>query len=342
MITGHGSTRMAWSVGYMLVGVCAVGTAGPLAPPKGIPTTTTPKPTPAAVVIASPARMTPMQPAAAATSWQTTTTMLPKSLPATVAGASTSSAPRVTIPASKSTPMTSIPTRVIRPAGNVEPLPVVTAPAVPGETVVVGEAGWNDNATCGTTSHACRARRCESCGKCSGCFACLRALWCCCKSSATVPPPLGASVRTWFNTQTEVALAEYFVLYREDFLKGDVRLNETGLRHLGGIVRRFSFSPAPVRVEPTGDPSLDRLRRQTVIDAMLCAGVNAQAAIDRVQIGGTRAEGLRYDDIDNIGQSTDRNSRGYGGGGFGGGYGGGGFGGGFGGGLGGGFGGGYR
>jgi hypothetical protein len=143
-----------------------------------------------------------------------------------------------------------------------------------------------------------------------------------------VVPPLGSAVRAANDAQRINALAEYFVVYREDFDAGAATLNPTGERHLDGIARRLRQVPVPVRVEPTGDPLLDEKRRVAVIEALGKHGVPFEDASARVIFGTTRAEGLRYSDIERV-YGRFQNSGGFGG--LGGGFGGfGGFGGGFG------------
>lgn len=124
--------------------------------------------------------------------------------------------------------------------------------------------------------------------------------------------------RQAFETQRQNALAEYFVLYREDFLYDEVELNETGLRHLDWIVRRMNQIGAPIKIEPTGKAELDELRRLKVIDSI----VKLAGDPNRVQSGTTRAEGLRSEDITTIGSRFYSTGTGFGSGGGGGGVGG--------------------
>jgi hypothetical protein len=129
---------------------------------------------------------------------------------------------------------------------------------------------------------------------------CLSFNWHCFCTPATVPPPLGANVRSVFEMQKLNALGEYFVLFREDWLAGTSTLNSTGERHFDGIVRRLGMTGAPVRVEPTGNPELDTVRRLAVVEALVRNGIPEPEAQARVVIGGTRAEGLRYSDIETV------------------------------------------
>jgi len=190
--------------------------------------------------------------------------------------------------------------------GPVEPTPATGGPVAGGPTT-----------GCATTP-ACPTARCPDCAFYKRCIL----------APATVVPPLGSAVRAANDAQRINALAEYFVVYREDFDAGAATLNPTGERHLDGIARRLRQVPVPVRVEPTGDPLLDEKRRVAVIEALGKHGVPFEDASARVIFGTTRAEGLRYSDIERV-YGRFQNSGGFGG--LGGGFGGfGGFGGGFG------------
>lgn len=152
----------------------------------------------------------------------------------------------------------------------------------------------------------------------------------CACTPATVPPPLGSSVRGAFDMQRDNALGEYFTVYREDWLNTKFVLNGTGERHVDGIIRRLGMIGAPVKVEPSGIAELDAKRVTAIVERMVQAGVPATEAGNRVTIGTTRAEGLRFHDIPNIYNKASRGNYMGGGAGGGGGMFGGGFGGGFG------------
>lgn len=183
----------------------------------------------------------------------------------------------------------------------------------------------------------CASGRCGHKSKCGPtCWGWLAMHWQCCKTPATVPPPHGANARTTFDMQRMNALAEYYVVYEEDWYVGTPHLNSSGIRHVDGIVRRFPYSGgAPVKVEPSGNAELDGLRRASAAEALVRFGVPPGEAHSRVVIGGTRAEGLRYDEVEAVyARGRIVGTAGYGGiGGYGsggnGGFGGGGFGGGF-------------
>jgi len=202
------------------------------------------------------------------------------------------------------------PRPAIRTAGAVMPLP--PPPALASEE----HFSLNPAADEGLPAVACADGKCGRGGKGGSCdcFACA-------KAPATVLLPLGTAVRSATDLQRMNALAEYFVVYREDWLENAPTLNPTGVRHLSGIVRRLGMVPAPIRVEPSGIADLDDRRRLAITGWLLEAGVSTAEAAGRVVIGGTRAEGLRYTDIERVyGREV---SGGGGGGGGGGGFGGG-------------------
>lgn len=207
------------------------------------------------------------------------------------------------------------------------PIPGAPQPAVPPPGPMTRAPGPYPMAAGGAHPMAAEpvGAGCATCGR-GGKHGPTSIFRCLC-TPATVPPPLGANMRNAFDMQRANALTEYFVLYREDWLNGSNALNTTGARHLDGIVRRFGMIPAAVRVEPTGVPALDEGRRAAVAELLVQAGVPAEEAVNRVVIGASRAEGLRYTDIEGVyGRSigTYGGGAGVGGnyGGFGGGYGG--------------------
>jgi hypothetical protein len=183
-------------------------------------------------------------------------------------------------------------------------------PAVPAAPA---EVSSRVDATCATGHCGPRSKH--------GPLSCWGCLW----TPATIPPPLGTSVRGAFDMQRDNALAEYFVIYREDFHAADAVLNRTGIRHLDGVIRRFGTIASSVKVEPTGNAALDQKRIETVVGMLVQAGIPAQEAATRVVLGGTRAEGLRNGDIEAIYRSGGIGGSGLGmnsmGGGFGGGSG---------------------
>jgi hypothetical protein len=122
-----------------------------------------------------------------------------------------------------------------------------------------------------------------------------------CKIPASGAIAHGAVVRSIFERQKLLALAEYFVVYREDFVTGTATLNDTGLRHLAGIHKRLDWIDDSILVEPTGNTKLDEQRRDAVIRALIEAGAPTGVS-GRVGSGTTRAEGLRNEDVPAVGR----------------------------------------
>ena len=181
----------------------------------------------------------------------------------------------------------------VPPVVNAAPAATTPGAGVPCETSGAGCATGKSG-----RSHCSQFDFCQDNGPRVTCREVLAFHWCCCKAKATVPPPLGANVRTTNDMMRSNALGEYFVVYREDWLAGTTNLNESGERHFDGIVRRLGQTMAPVKVEPTGIAELDVLRKVALADALIRAGVPAPEAANRVVIGGTRAEGLRNGSIE--------------------------------------------
>jgi hypothetical protein len=181
------------------------------------------------------------------------------------------------------------------PSAPAAPLPPTVAPGVgvPTEPCAAAPCG---PAACATE---CPAPAKETCRN-SGCWGGPYGFRDCARKPAVLVPPLGFSSRMAFDTQRLNALAEYFVVYREDWLKDSAVLNESGERHLGGIARRMCMTTAPAKVEPSGNPELDARRLAALSDALIRAGVPQEEAGGRVVIGGTRAEGLRGNEIETV------------------------------------------
>jgi hypothetical protein len=139
---------------------------------------------------------------------------------------------------------------------------------------------------------------CASCagGKGKGGWWGGRDSWCVWVPALEVPP-VGTATRSAFELQRLHALAEYFVLFREDFDVYTNTLNETGKRHLAGIQTRMGQTSAPVKVEPTGDRATDTVRQAYVVRALMENGANAESTA-RVVIGTTKAEGLHGEFIE--------------------------------------------
>jgi hypothetical protein len=205
-------------------------------------------------------------------------------------------------------------------SGNPPPanLPAVAPPAVASPTVGVG-VECSTGACPVPCATACEPEK-QTCRN-SGCWGGPYGFRDCIKKPATLVPPLGYSSRMMYDTQRMNALAEYFVVYREDWLKGTAVLNGSGERHVDGIARRLCTTHFPAKVEPTGDAALDAKRLSALIAALDKAGIADSAS--RVVLGGTRAEGLHGNEIESVYLRSPHSGGGYGnGGGFGAGYGG--------------------
>ena len=217
------------------------------------------------------------------------------------------------VPVEKLPPAAAIPPV---PSAPVRPSPVRTdVPTAPAHLPPVAEMHAVPEVVEGDSSASCATGHC---GKGSHCKHGQTSFWVCARTPATIVPPLGSSVRGVFDMQRENALGEYFVVYREDWLDAKFILNDSGIRHVDGITRRLGLIGAPVKVEPTGIAELDSRRVLAIVEKLVQSGVSPQEAGSRVILGTTRAEGLRYQDIENLNGRSGRNGgSGGGNGGFG-------------------------
>ncbi|MCE9567539.1 MAG: hypothetical protein K8U57_36530 [Planctomycetes bacterium] len=269
----------------------------PIAPTIPSPQST-PTPTQSAPVTVTPtASVTPITPTTPATRVQQAPVMIiqPTRKPRVVV--EQASAPLT--PETPNAPTTPTPpvllAPVLGPSGSV-PRPAGTPSVLPQGTVTQAPIIVPQPAPVATTTitqtPAQTGEQCEKCGRLrshGGCCVCAR---------ATVPPPVGASVRAAFGTQRANALEEYCVIFREDFDMDADTLNPTGERHISGIARRFDQTHAAVKIEPTGNAALDRRRAAVVVSALVKAGIPVEAAANRVQGGTSRAEGMSAPDIE--------------------------------------------
>lgn len=197
-------------------------------------------------------------------------------------------------------------------------LPAVAPPPVMGAECATGACPVPCPTACETPKQNCRN---------SGAWGGPYGFRDCLRKPATTVPPLGYSARAAYDTQRLNALAEYFVVYREDWYADTAILNASGERHADGIARRMCLTTAPAKVEPSGDPALDAKRMSALSEALVRAGATDGSA--RVVLGGTRAEGLLGNEIEAVylrspysGAGGPGYSGGFGNGGFGSGYGG--------------------
>lgn len=211
--------------------------------------------------------------------------------------------PSTQLPAAPVTPAgygmpTNNPPALMPPNAGVPVVPNASPPVVYSEGYSVDGAYPVGDCTSGRCKHGPRVGPSALNGVTFG--ECVSFNWHCCKTPATIPPPLGTNVRSVFDMQRGNALTEYFTVYREDWNMGTASLNSSGERHFDGIVRRLGLSASPIKIEPSGNADLDTVRRMAVIDALVRNGIPAPEATGRVVIGGTRAEGLRYNDIEAV------------------------------------------
>ena len=117
------------------------------------------------------------------------------------------------------------------------------------------------------------------------------------------PVPVGTFVYSAFQEETDLAKAERLVIYREEWTRGAPSVKDCAVYHLEQIADWLSanakpYNLFPVRVEPSGDPVLDRTRRLTIVNYLVERGV--ADAETRVLLGSGRAEGLQGEIIERI------------------------------------------
>jgi hypothetical protein len=118
-----------------------------------------------------------------------------------------------------------------------------------------------------------------------------------------VPAPIGTYTRNAFQEETDLAKAERMVIYQEEWVRGAPKVKDCAMSHLDKVAdwlatARKPYVSFPVRVEPTGDPNLDRTRRLTVVNYLVERGVGD--AEQRVVLASPYAEGLQGDIIERI------------------------------------------
>ncbi len=181
------------------------------------------------------------------------------------------------------------------PIAQAAPPPAIVIPTIRTPIIAAQPVPTPQTPVVASTVTTCSTDKGPTCKKCprgkSHCD-------CCVCAPATVPPPVGSTVRSAFGTQRANALDEYCVVYQEDFDQGTDTLNPTGERHISGIARRFDQTRAPVKIEPTGDPALDQRRASTVTSALVKSGIPVEVVANRVQGGISRAEGMPPSDIE--------------------------------------------
>jgi hypothetical protein len=104
------------------------------------------------------------------------------------------------------------------------------------------------------------------------------------------PAPLGASLQATMATQVANGEVARQILYEFDFCRDEVMLSPRGRRQLAKIARRLPANMAPLVIQSTGDPELDRLRRERVIDEL--AALSFSVPQERVLTLGPSVRGL--------------------------------------------------
>jgi hypothetical protein len=112
---------------------------------------------------------------------------------------------------------------------------------------------------------------------------------CCGWEKRTPTPPLGIQSDAIWRRQAAGASASDFVIYQNEFVKNEIRLNTAGEDHLRSIAARLHCgAPVPVIVERSTthirpdtkhhypihpDPELDRRRREHIVALLIAMGI---------------------------------------------------------------------
>lgn len=99
-----------------------------------------------------------------------------------------------------------------------------------------------------------------------------------------IPVPAGTYLHEYQQTQANLAEADDFVFYRNEWLMDGTELGPAGSDHLTEILPRVGLTPHPVVIEPSDDnPQKDQERRLVIIDRLIAAGI--PSAEELVHIG---------------------------------------------------------
>lgn len=107
---------------------------------------------------------------------------------------------------------------------------------------------------------------------------------------ATMPEPLGASVKRYFHAQAAAAAQDHFTFYELEWLAGTAKLGPAGSAHLERVAKVVNDTTYQVILEANPDGALNLARRRFVVGFLLANGVTDADA--RVVIGRPYAEGL--------------------------------------------------
>jgi hypothetical protein len=120
---------------------------------------------------------------------------------------------------------------------------------------------------------------------------------CCSHIQPALPAePLGAHVRRFEAVQVANAQASNFEIYLDEWYEGGKTLGPYGQYHITQIAQRLPAVPFAVKVQPCNDVTLNELRRQIVVTALLNLGI--RDADSRVIIAYPQAEGLRGEEAE--------------------------------------------
>lgn len=145
-------------------------------------------------------------------------------------------------------------------------------------------------------------------------------------ASGAIPKPVGTAVSHWTQAHAEIAEQDDFVIYQHEWAyeQGGAgeQLGPFGTRHMAMIGTRMLREPNIVRIEPSGNATLDAARRQVVVQSLTERGI--VDAGQRVFVESGAAEGILGQESPNLTQGYLLNgvNRGGGGGAGGGGVGG--------------------
>ena len=128
-----------------------------------------------------------------------------------------------------------------------------------------------------------RPRRCLTCGH-----------------DADLTPPLGCYVHAAMQRQAELARDNLFVIGLWEWIPTTTLLTVGGERRLAWIVWRLDHADYPIKVQPGPDEALNEARKAQIVAVLEQHGLADAAA--RVVIAPSTGEGLRYDEIERVGQ----------------------------------------
>jgi hypothetical protein len=112
----------------------------------------------------------------------------------------------------------------------------------------------------------------------------------CSHDDVVIPPPAGTHTNEIFALQAQKAEADDFVVYKNEWFNGGVKLGPYGTYHLDQIAHRLPDVPFPVVIQPDTDPGLNQTRQEVIVACLAEHGI--PDAAQRVIIAYPQAEGL--------------------------------------------------